>query len=57
MKVNTRQQTERTAKAANVPVDEEGALAFAKEYPTKLPKGAPQEIWEVGICMKGLAAL
>lgn len=45
--VNTRQQTERTAKAGNVPVDEEGALAFAKAYPTKLPKGAPQEIWEI----------
>lgn len=45
--VNTRQQTERTAKAGNVPVDEEGALAFAEAYPTKLPKGAPQEIWEI----------
>ncbi|XP_024377489.1 peroxisomal nicotinamide adenine dinucleotide carrier isoform X2 [Physcomitrium patens] len=45
--VNTRQQTERTAKRGKVAEDEEGALAFAKAYPTKLQKGTLQEIWEV----------
>lgn len=51
MQVNTRQQTERTAKSGNVGEDEEGALAFVKAYPIKLRKGALQEMWEVGTCL------
>lgn len=45
--INTRQQTERSAKAGNIAVDEEDALAFAKAYPTKLRTGVLHEIWEV----------
>jgi hypothetical protein len=51
MQVNTRQQTERSAKAGNIAVDEEDALAFAKAFPTKLRTGALHEIWEVGTCL------
>jgi len=46
--VNTRQQTERKAKAGKAVEDVEGALAFAKAYPKKdLQKGTLHEIWKV----------
>lgn len=48
--MNTRQQTERKAKAGKAVEDVEGALAFAKAYPTKdLQKGTLHEIWKVRI--------
>lgn len=46
--VNTRQQTERKAKAGKAVEDVESALAFAKAHPTKdLQKGTLHEIWKV----------
>lgn len=48
--MNTRQQTERKAKAGKAVEDVEGALAFAKAYPKKdLQKGTLHEIWKVRI--------
>lgn len=44
--VNTRQQTERKAKAASAQ-DTDAALAFAKAYPTAKQRGTIQEIFKV----------
>lgn len=50
--VNTRQQTERKAKAASAQ-DTDAALAFAKAYPTAKQRGTIQEIFKVSILSTG----
>lgn len=49
--VNTRQQTERKAKASNAAHDADAALVFTKAYPVqKVQRGTIQEIIKVCRC-------